>query len=138
MEVVSYSYLLHTSDPWKWFHIPTYYIQPIHGSGFIFLPFIHTTNPWKWFHIPTFYTYNKSMEVVSYSYLLHTTDPSKWFHIPTYNIQLIHGSWFGFVAFTCQVNSYGHCVTVSSPNHTFSWAGLNKRLTSNSCTYFRL
>ena len=27
---------------------------------------------------------------------------------------------------------------VSSPNHTFSWAGLNKRLTSNLCTYFRL
>ena len=40
--------------------------------------------------------------------------------------------------FTSQVNSYGHCGTVSSPNHTFSWAGLNKRLTSNSCTYFRL
>ena len=37
-----------------------------------------------------------------------------------------------------QVNSYGHCGTVSSPNHTFSLAGLNKRLTSNSCTYFRL
>ena len=40
--------------------------------------------------------------------------------------------------FTSQVNSYGHCGTVSSPNHIFSWAGLNKRLTSNSCTYFRL
>ena len=40
--------------------------------------------------------------------------------------------------FTSQVNSYGHCGTVSSPNHTFSWAGLNKRLTSNSCTYFHL
>ena len=36
------------------------------------------------------------------------------------------------------VNNYGHGGTVSSPNHTFSWAGLNKRLTSNSCTYFRL
>ena len=43
-----------------------------------------------------------------------------------------------FCCFTSQVNSYGHCETVSSPNHTFSWAGLNKRLTSNSCTYFRL
>ena len=43
-----------------------------------------------------------------------------------------------FCCFTSQVNSYGHCGTVSSPNHTFSWAGLNKRLTSNSCTYFRL
>ena len=43
-----------------------------------------------------------------------------------------------FCCFTSQVNSYGHCGTVSSPNHTFSWAGLNKRLTSNSCTYFRM
>ena len=43
-----------------------------------------------------------------------------------------------FCCFTSQVNSFGHCETVSSPNHTFSWAGLNKRLTSNSCTYFRL
>ena len=45
---------------------------------------------------------------------------------------------FFFFCFTSQVNSYGHCGTVSSPNHTFSWAGLNKRITSNSCTYFRL
>ena len=43
-----------------------------------------------------------------------------------------------FCCFTSQVNSYGHCGTVSSPNHTFSWAGLNKQLTSNLCTYFRL
>ena len=43
-----------------------------------------------------------------------------------------------FCCFTSQVNSYGHCGTVSSPNNTFSWAGLSKRLTSNSCTYFRL
>ena len=28
--------------------------------------------------------------------------------------------------------------TVSSTNHTFSWASLNKQLTSTSCTYFRL
>ena len=27
------------------------------------------------------------------------------------------------------VKSYGHYRTVSSPNHTFSWASLNKRLT---------
>ena len=32
--------------------------------------------------------------------------------------------------FTSQVNSSGHGGTVSSPNHTFSWAGLKKRLTS--------
>ena len=40
--------------------------------------------------------------------------------------------------FTSQVNSYGHGGTPSSPYHTFSWASLNKRFTSNSCTYFRL
>ena len=43
-----------------------------------------------------------------------------------------------FACFTSQVNSYGHGGTVSSPNHTFSWASLNKQLTSTSCTYFRL
>ena len=42
-----------------------------------------------------------------------------------------------FCCFTSQVNSYGHCGTVLN-QHTFSWAGLNKRLTSNLCTYFRL
>ena len=36
------------------------------------------------------------------------------------------------------VNSYGHGGTFSSHNHTFSWANLNKRLTSNLCTYFSL
>ena len=36
------------------------------------------------------------------------------------------------------VNSYhGHYRMVSSPNHTFSWASLNKRITSTSCTYFQ-
>ena len=45
---------------------------------------------------------------------------------------------FCFCCFTSHVNSYGHCGTVSSLNHTFSWAGLSKRLTSNLCTYFRL
>ena len=43
-----------------------------------------------------------------------------------------------FCCFTSQVNSYGHCGTVSSPNNTFSWASLNKRLTSKSCAYFPL
>ena len=41
-----------------------------------------------------------------------------------------------FCSFTSQVNSFGHGKTVSSPNHTFSWASLNKHLTSTSCTYF--
>ena len=31
-----------------------------------------------------------------------------------------------------QVNSYDHGGTVSSPNHTFSWASLNKQLTCTS------
>ena len=35
------------------------------------------------------------------------------------------------------VNSYGNGWPVSSPNHTFSWARLNKQLTSASSTYFR-
>ena len=43
-----------------------------------------------------------------------------------------------FSCFKSQVNSYGHGGMVSSPNHTFSWAGLNKRLISNLCTYFCL
>ena len=46
--------------------------------------------------------------------------------------------FFCFCCFTSHVNSYGHCGTASSLNHTFSWAGLSKRLTSNLCTYFRL
>ena len=41
----------------------------------------------------------------------------------------LNQSWFIdfvclFCCFTSQVNSYGHGGTVSSPNHTFSWAGL--------------
>ena len=43
-----------------------------------------------------------------------------------------------FCCFMSQVNSYGHGGTVSSPNLIFSWASLNKQLTSTSCTYFRL
>ena len=43
-----------------------------------------------------------------------------------------------FCCFTPQVNSFGHGGMVSSPNHTFSWASLNKQLTITSCTYFRL
>ena len=43
-----------------------------------------------------------------------------------------------FCCFKSQVNSYGNGGMVSSPNHTFSWASLNKQLTSTSCTYFRL
>ena len=55
-----------------------------------------------------------------------------------YKVVLIRYCFCFFCCFTSQVNSYGHCGMVSSPSHTFSWAGLNKRLTSNLCTYFRL
>ena len=43
-----------------------------------------------------------------------------------------------FCCYTSQVNSYGHGRTVSSPNHSFSWASLIKQLTSTLCTYFPL
>ena len=99
MTVVSYSYLLHTTNPLKWFHIPTYYIQPIHVSGFIFLPITYNRSV-KVVSYSYLYTYNQSMKVVSYSYLLHTTDPWKWFHIHTYYIHLIHGSGFIFIPIT--------------------------------------
>ena len=45
--------------------------------------------------------------------------------------------WFDLIL-NFPVNSYGHVGTVSSPNHTFSWASLTKQLTSTSCTYFCL
>ena len=35
-----------------------------------------------------------------------------------------------FCCFMSIVKSYGHGGTVSSPNHTFSWASLDKQLTS--------
>ena len=54
------------------------------------------------------------------------------------HFELITHVFVCFCCFTSHVNSYGHCGTVSSLNHTFSWAGLSKRLTSNLCTYFRL
>ena len=54
-----------------------------------------------------------------------------------YCLQSLFMSMIFFVCwFTSQVNSYGHGWTVSSPKHTFSWAGLNKRLTSNSSHTF--
>ena len=40
--------------------------------------------------------------------------------------------------FYVPVNSYCHVETVCSPNQTFSWACLNKLLTSTSSTYFHL
>ena len=43
---------------------------------------------------------------------------------------------FCFCCFTSHVNSYGHCGTASSINRTFSWASLNKQLTSNRAHTF--
>ena len=43
-----------------------------------------------------------------------------------------------FYCITSQLNSYGLGGTVRSPNHTFSWASLNKQLTSTLCTYLCL
>ena len=43
-----------------------------------------------------------------------------------------------FCCFASKFNSYGNGGTVSSPNHTFPWASLNKQLTSTSSTYFPL
>ena len=34
---------------------------------------------------------------------------------------------FVLLLYVSQVNSYGHGRTVSSPNHTFSWASLNNQ-----------
>ena len=42
--------------------------------------------------------------------------------------------WFVLLLYVL-VNSYGHGDAVSAPNHTFT---VNKRFTSNSCTYFYL
>ena len=61
--------------------------------------------------------------------------------VSLYMLQPSHCMVCLFVCFCCltsHVNSYGHCGTVSSLSHTFSWAGLSKRLTSNLCTYFCL
>ena len=49
------------------------------------------------------------------------TDSSSSDHLPVGSLL-----FFCFCCFTSQVNSYGHRGTVSSPNHTFSWASLNK------------
>ena len=49
--------------------------------------------------------------------------------------QLKSGVFFFFALFCCftsQVNSYGHGGTVNSFYHTFSWASLNKQLTSTT------
>ena len=62
-------------------------------------------------------------------------------HFLTYIPQYFFVRFCLFCCFTSQVNSYGHGGTpgtVSSPNHTFSWASLNKQLTSTLCIYFCL
>ena len=45
---------------------------------------------------------------------------------------------FLFVCFVALRPKSTAMVIAGRSVHTISWAGLNKRLTSNSCTYFRL
>ena len=59
------------------------------------------------------------------------------FSLQLYEVFRVSGTFFVLLLYV-QVNSYGQGGTVSLPNHTFSWASLNTRLTSNLCTYFRL
>ena len=99
-----------------------------------------------------FYTTNTSVDIAHYEMHMHRAKDGKggtYIKLDCYTDlagkRFIRGAvkqssmkFVCFCCFTSQVNSYGHCETVSSLNHTFSWAGLNKRLTSNLCTYFRL
>ena len=54
-----------------------------------------------------------------------------------YRLSVVLVYWFGLI-FYVPVNSYGHVETVCSPNHTFYWVSLTKRLTSTSCTNVHL
>ena len=82
-----------------------------------------------------------------FSWKLYTCDPS--IYTMDHPVFIVLNQWeesFAylyyifclFCCFTSQVNSSGHGRMVYTPNNTFSWAGLNKRLTSNLCTYFSL
>ena len=63
----------------------------------------------------------------------------KDFSLTATDCQLTDESFFGLMFYVLlPVNSYGHVETVSSPNHTFSWASLTKLSTSTSCTHLRL
>ena len=57
-------------------------------------------------------------------WLWYIPDPTEWFCL--------------FCCLTSQSTAMVMRGTVTSPNHTFSWASLNKRLTGNFCIYFRL
>ena len=79
---------------------------------------------------------------ISYLELWWLLYPAKWNHLRNFARNHREEQLCGFILFVCfccftsQVNSFGHGWTVSSPNHTFPWASLNKQLTSTSCTYF--
>ena len=118
-------------------------------NGFRFMDPLHTTEV----VVLQFFNYlvhlNKSYSVInSHKAILLVTQPffffgNSWTKNCPLIVRFMKGVYFClfvclFYCFTSQVNSYGHCGTVSSLNHTFSWAGLNKRLTSNLCTSFRL
>ena len=80
---------------------------------------------------------SKPLSIIFNRSLLQGYFPSNW---KDANVTAIYKKADKFVClfccFTSHVNSYGHCGTVSSPNPTFSWAGLNKRLTSISAHTF--
>ena len=56
------------------------------------------------------------------------------------SLHIIDSPGFDLIRYISMIsfNSCSHVETVSSPNHTFSWARFTKRLTSTLCTYFRL
>ena len=54
------------------------------------------------------------------------------------HIHFFQVPWLVGLILYVSVNSYGHVETVSSPNHTFSWACVTKRLASTLCTYICL
>ena len=99
--------------------------------GWIFLPFSIFTENWKVFITSILMKTAKDLEIIRGD--IHIRICKHPYHTSV-DVCL----FVCFCCFTSHVNSYGHCGTVSSLNHTFSWAGLSKRLTSNLCTYFRL
>ena len=68
--------------------------------------------------------------------LLGLLNKTRFFSVPSRSAPLLFAWHTKFQQSLCvlmfyiPVNSYGHVEMVSSPNHTFSWASLTKRLTS--------
>ena len=90
-------------------------------------------------------SYNIEILHIQFSYLTNPTVNNKGADQAVYMHRLVcsfvvcvQQSVFFCLMLYVSVNSYGHAETVSSPNHNFSWASLNKRLTSTLCTYLCL